>query len=519
MTIIITLSFAGNETGPFDLYSDATGFAIPFAQNVSKAALLAGYQVEAPDGTTVVRLYSFQFLCAGEYVDIYSCATPNCDFSGTIICPVTTTTTTTPSPTTTTTTTTIIEDVNTIWTWFEAVAPTTTTTSTTVAPTTTTTTTTVAPTTTTTSTTVAPTTTTTSTTVAPTTTTTTTVAPTTTTTTTVAPTTTTTSTTLAPLVGCLEFDYLTLLYNSFWYTDPPSPVGPTTPSLYARASFVGPTTNTTGYTRWSQVPNTNYDVVFNIGGVDYTAVYQFTNVGVGAVTVPYGKFSTNGDLLSGTNVFQFSKIDANGNDLSSILSTFDHTTGDGYKVTAYGDCTTPTTTTTTSTSSTTTSTSSTTTTTTTTTIIPTTTTTTTEVTPNITNNSYAVQADDSTNTCDSGGYPYTTSPPFFPSIQATRVNNLTVNWEDIEYVEITSVTADSNMTVTYNGNVITPGMQFIPTGPFTWEYNFSMVIDTFNCDNSIEAWGTRVKLIGYPISNIANCNIMFMTSTVCPSCA
>jgi hypothetical protein len=104
MTIIITLSFAGNETGPFDLYSDATGFAIPFAQNVPKAALLAGYQVEAPDGTTVVRLYSFQFLCAEEYVDIYSCATPNCDFAGTIICPVTTTTTTTAEPTTTTTT-------------------------------------------------------------------------------------------------------------------------------------------------------------------------------------------------------------------------------------------------------------------------------------------------------------------------------------------------------------------------------------------------------------------------------
>ena len=102
MTIIITLSFAGNETGPFDLYSDATGFAIPFAQNVSKAALLAGYQVEAPDGTTVVRLDNLNSLCGST--DIYSCATPNCDFTGSIICDVTTTTTTTPPPTTTTTT-------------------------------------------------------------------------------------------------------------------------------------------------------------------------------------------------------------------------------------------------------------------------------------------------------------------------------------------------------------------------------------------------------------------------------
>ena len=227
---------------------------------------------------------------------------------------------------------------------------------------TTTTTTTVAPTTTTTSTSSTSTTTST-TTVAPTTTTTTTVVSTTTTTTTVTPTTTTT-TTLAPLVGCLEFDYLTLVTNSNWYTDPPSPVGPTTPSLYAAVAFgTGPTTNTTSYTNWSQVPNTTYDVVFNIGGVDYTAVYQFVNVGTGAVTVPYGKFSSNGDILSSTYVFQFSKIDANGNDLSSILSTFDHTNGDGYKVTAYGDCTTPTTTTTT-------------------TVAPTTTTTTTAV-PNV----------------------------------------------------------------------------------------------------------------------------------------
>ena len=103
MTIIITLSFAGNETGPFDLYSDATGFAIPFAQNVSKAALLAGYQVEAPDGTTVVRLDNLNSSCGS--IDIYSCATPNCDFTGSIICDVTTTTTTSSSSTTTTSTT------------------------------------------------------------------------------------------------------------------------------------------------------------------------------------------------------------------------------------------------------------------------------------------------------------------------------------------------------------------------------------------------------------------------------
>ena len=105
MTIIITLSFAGNETGPFDLYSDATNFATPFAQGISKAALLAGFQVNAPAGTTVVRLDDLSGLCLNTETDIYTCATPNCDFVGEILCNITTTTTSTSSSTTTTTST------------------------------------------------------------------------------------------------------------------------------------------------------------------------------------------------------------------------------------------------------------------------------------------------------------------------------------------------------------------------------------------------------------------------------
>ena len=43
MTIFITLSLAGTETGPFDLYSNVDGFTTPFDTGVSRAALLAGY--------------------------------------------------------------------------------------------------------------------------------------------------------------------------------------------------------------------------------------------------------------------------------------------------------------------------------------------------------------------------------------------------------------------------------------------------------------------------------------------
>ena len=107
MTIIITLSFAGNETGPFDLYSDADNFATAFNTSgpVSKVALLAGFQVNAPAGTTVVRLDDLSGLCLNTETDIYTCATPNCDFAGEILCNITTTTTTSTPPTTTTSTT------------------------------------------------------------------------------------------------------------------------------------------------------------------------------------------------------------------------------------------------------------------------------------------------------------------------------------------------------------------------------------------------------------------------------
>ena len=113
MIIFITLSFAGAESGPFDLYSDVDGFTTPFAQNVSKADLLLGYEVVAPDGTTTVRLFDLGADCIPSTTDIYNCATPNCDFSGeinciipdcnfsgTIVCPApeTTTTTTTGYP-------------------------------------------------------------------------------------------------------------------------------------------------------------------------------------------------------------------------------------------------------------------------------------------------------------------------------------------------------------------------------------------------------------------------------------
>lgn len=70
MTVVITLTYAGADTGPFDLYSNVDGFSSAFETGISKASLLAGYtSFVAPNGTTLVRVKSTNPLCPG-FVDI-----------------------------------------------------------------------------------------------------------------------------------------------------------------------------------------------------------------------------------------------------------------------------------------------------------------------------------------------------------------------------------------------------------------------------------------------------------------
>jgi hypothetical protein len=58
MTITITLTSAGLDSGPFDLYTNATGSFTLMESGVNKNILLAGYTVTTLDGTTVVRVQS-----------------------------------------------------------------------------------------------------------------------------------------------------------------------------------------------------------------------------------------------------------------------------------------------------------------------------------------------------------------------------------------------------------------------------------------------------------------------------
>ena len=59
MTVLITLTTAGADTGPFDLYSNLDGYVSAFETGVSKSSLLAGYSSAlVPDGTSVIRIKS-----------------------------------------------------------------------------------------------------------------------------------------------------------------------------------------------------------------------------------------------------------------------------------------------------------------------------------------------------------------------------------------------------------------------------------------------------------------------------
>jgi len=90
MTVTITLTSSGTDTGPFDLYSDLDGYSTPFETNVPRASLVAGYTTaNVPDWTNSIRIQSTG-TCT-NYIDV-------------AIIPYTTTTTTTVPATTTTTT-------------------------------------------------------------------------------------------------------------------------------------------------------------------------------------------------------------------------------------------------------------------------------------------------------------------------------------------------------------------------------------------------------------------------------
>ena len=96
MTLLITLTVADIDTGPFNLYSNVDLYEYPFAELIEKSVLLAGYtSTVVPDGTTSIEVRSVNELC-NNFILLTVNATTS------------TTTSTSTSTSTTTTTTTVL---------------------------------------------------------------------------------------------------------------------------------------------------------------------------------------------------------------------------------------------------------------------------------------------------------------------------------------------------------------------------------------------------------------------------
>ena len=95
MTVFITLTLAGANVGPFNLYSDIDGYTTAFESDVSKDDLTSGYASNlVPDGTITIRLLSTG-QCT-NYFDIVLRSEPTTTTTSTSSSSTTTTTTTTP---------------------------------------------------------------------------------------------------------------------------------------------------------------------------------------------------------------------------------------------------------------------------------------------------------------------------------------------------------------------------------------------------------------------------------------
>ena len=67
MTVYITLTTAGSDSGPFDLYSNLDGYYTPFESGVSKTSLESGYaSALVPDYTDTIKIVSTSTLCTNS---------------------------------------------------------------------------------------------------------------------------------------------------------------------------------------------------------------------------------------------------------------------------------------------------------------------------------------------------------------------------------------------------------------------------------------------------------------------
>jgi hypothetical protein len=66
MTALLSILTAGEDTGPFDIYSNVDGFISAFEANVPKASLLSGYPSANIPNVTLIILFKSKGLCTNS---------------------------------------------------------------------------------------------------------------------------------------------------------------------------------------------------------------------------------------------------------------------------------------------------------------------------------------------------------------------------------------------------------------------------------------------------------------------
>jgi hypothetical protein len=76
-SVVITLTSAGLDTGPFNLYSNITSYSIPFATNILRNDLITGITVTVPTNTSTIKLESSNSTCS-VYINLSVQNLPDC---------------------------------------------------------------------------------------------------------------------------------------------------------------------------------------------------------------------------------------------------------------------------------------------------------------------------------------------------------------------------------------------------------------------------------------------------------
>lgn len=107
-------------------------------------------------------------------------------------------------------------------------------------------------------------------------------------------------------------------------------------------------------------------------------------------------------------------------------------------------------------------------------------------------------------------YPLT-SNVFDPSFVVGAYYEPNENWEDLEYIEIVSITVDAGLTITYNGSPVAP-LDILYAGTSATDFalgTFDFTRAAEGTDNLAATMTFKIKLVGYALSSTVSVNLEY----------